>query len=176
MPDWVATILAVVAGGVISMASGWLADRRINKRDRERRREERRERMVMRRNDFQRETLLSLQVAAQNLLRTTGASLHQDTLAYRTTGRWQKQQLPELLSDQHLKFVTETMLLASRIRDERVRELADQLRAKTVQALISSDEATANNRLEVASQAQTDLILRIGELVRELDGEICVDD
>ncbi|BBK43028.1 hypothetical protein STVA_30480 [Allostella vacuolata] len=169
MTSWLANALSVIVGGVLTMLAAWLGDRRISKRDRERRREERHERLVMRRNDFQRETLLALQVASQRLLRNTGASLHQDVLAHRATGRWQRQQLPGNLSDENLSLITETILLASRVRDDEVRVLADRLRSQTVDVGFSSDEHEAQGRMLAASNTQQAIVQRIGRILRELD-------
>lgn len=169
MPDWLATTLSVIVGGALAMATSWLADRRLTERDRERRREEQRERLADRSNDFQRETLLALQLASQKLLRNTGASLHQDVLAYRTAGIWQRQQLPGNLSDEHLQLTTETMLLASRIRDDQVRVLAERLRGLASEVGNSHDETEANTRMMAAADVQGSLLEKIGALVRELD-------
>ena len=169
MPNWIAATLSVIAGGVLTMFAAWLADRRLTERDRERRLDERAERLVTRRNDFQRETLLALQVASQTLLRNTGASLHQDVVAHRTTGKWQKQQLPDDLSNDQLRLITETMLLASRVRDDEVRALADRLRDLTSVVGLSSGESEAEGRMMAAADTQQVLIKRIGQLVRELD-------
>ncbi|WP_142235860.1 hypothetical protein [Allostella humosa] len=151
------------------MLAAWLADRRISERDRERRREERNERQVMRRNEFQRETLLALQIASQNLVRNAGASLHQDILAHRATSIWQRQQLPPGLSDDLLRLTTETMLLASRVRDDEVRVLADRLRSQVAEIGLSSDEVEAKGRMINTVSTQTALTQRIGQLVRTLD-------
>jgi hypothetical protein len=91
MPSWLTTLLSVIAGGALTIASGWLADVRQTARDRERRREETRERFLVRRNDFQRENLLELQSFLQKLVRTTGAMHHINQMAYRQAGKWQRQ-------------------------------------------------------------------------------------
>lgn len=169
MPVWIATTVSVIAGGVLTMFAAWLADRRLTQRDRERRREERHERFVIRRNDFQRETLLALQNASQWLLRTTAAMHHQDVVEHRKTGQWQRQQFGDDLSNDHLKLTTETMLLASRIRDDDVRALADRLRDRASVVSISSDHNEAESRMMAAADTQQALIQRIGQLVRELD-------
>ena len=124
MPAWLATTMSVIAGGILTMLAALLGDRRITERDRERRLEERHERLLTRRNDFQRQTLLALQEASERLMRNTGASLHQDVVAHRTTGKWQRQQLPHDLSNDHLRLTTETMLLDSWVREDEVRALA----------------------------------------------------
>lgn len=168
MPNWLATALSVIAGGLLTMLAAWLADRRLTERDRERRREERHERIVTRRNDFQRETLLALQIASQKLLRTTGAMHHLDVVAFRTTGQRCKQ-FPDDLSDGYLHQNTETMLLASRVRDDEARAHADQLRERASVVGLSIDEGEAESRMMAAADTQQALIQRIGQLVREMD-------
>lgn len=147
MPDWLGTTINMIAGGVLTMLTTWLGDRRLTKRDRERRREERRERVQIRSNDFQRETLL----------------------AHRSTGKWQRQQLPNELANNHLRLTTGCMLLASRVRDDEVCALADQLRAQTTAASLSRDESEAVMQMGLAADTQRKLIPRIGKLVRDLD-------
>lgn len=169
MPSWLATTVTLIAGGILTMFASWLADRRQSDRERERRREERQDRLAIRRNDFQRETLLGLQVASQKLLRTTGRMHHLDDMAFRTTGKWQRQQFPDDLSDDHLRQITETMLLASRVRDDETRTLAGRLRDRAAVVSLSVDGAEAETRMMAAADIQGALIERIGQLVREMD-------
>lgn len=169
MPAWIEATVSVLIGGALAMFAAWLGDRRLTERERKRRQEERHERLIVQRDTFQRETLLALQVASQALLRNTGASLHLDILAYRRTGKWQRQQLPDDLSNGQLNLTTETMLLASRVRDGEVRGLAEQLREQTSAVGFASDELEAERRMMDASELQQSLIQRIGQLVRDLD-------
>jgi hypothetical protein len=171
MSEWLSTTVTLLAGGALTIIAGWLADRRAWLRDRERRLDERRERFLVRRSDFQRESLLALQDASQRLMRTAGAMHHQDVVEYRTTGKWQRQQFGDDLSNQQLHANTDTMLFTSRIRDDKVRDLADRLRIYVHEIASSPDEATADGRLLVAGNTQQTLIQRIGQLVRELDDE-----
>lgn len=159
----------MIAGGALTIVSAWIADKRLTERERERRSEEKRERRAFRRDDFQRETLLALQIASQKLLRTTGQMQHLDMVAYRTTGQWQRQQFPDDLSDDNLLYTTETMLLASRARDDEVRKLADQLRERTTAVGMSPSEREADGRMMTAAEIQGALVNRIGQLVREMD-------
>lgn len=170
MPSWLTTTLSVLAGGLLTMLSAWLADGRLRERDRERRRDERQERFAIRRDDFQRETLLALQVASQELLRNTGAALLQDIAAHRKTGEWQRQALVGDLSDDALRLNTQTMLLGSRILDNEVREMADKLRTQAVHVSHSQNEIEAQQSMTDASNTQQALVRRIGKLLRELDG------
>jgi hypothetical protein len=161
--------MSVIAGGLLTMLAAWLADQRLAERDRERRRDDRHERIADRRNDFQRETLLALQVASQKLLRNTGRMHHLNVVRFRTTGQWQRQQFPDDLSDDHLRQMTETMLLASRVRDDETRTLAERLRDRAAVVGMSRNEGEAESRMMAAADTQQGLIQRIGQLVREMD-------
>lgn len=169
MPNWIDTNISVIIGSLLTLLASWLADRRQTKRDRERRHDERQGRLMLRHNDFQRETLLALQVASQALLRNTGASWHADVMESRRSGKWQKQPLPNSLSDDHLRLVTEVTLLASRVHDDEVRSLADKVRTTTTDVIYSSNESEAQDRIMSAVETQQLLVERIGEIVRQLD-------
>lgn len=151
------------------MVSAWVADKRLTARERDQRREERFERLEARRNDFQRDTLLALQVASQKLMRVAGAMHQRDLLAFRDTGVWQSQQFGEELSNEHLLQGTETMLLASRIADSEARGLANKFREQATIVSYCANENEAENRLMAAADMQALLIERIGQLVREMD-------
>jgi hypothetical protein len=169
MPDWVATTLSVVAGGALTMFSSWLADHRLTERERERRREERRDRLAARRDDFQRETLLALQTASQKLVRNASQALQHDIASHRKGEKWQKQLLPEGISDDQLSLITETMLLASRIRDDGIRNLSEQLRNKVSIVGESPNENFAKQQMQELMIMQIELVGKIGISVRSLD-------
>lgn len=169
MPNWLAATLSVLAGGILTMLTNWIADHRLGERERERRREEQKERRAVRRDDFQRETLLALQVASQKLCRTAGAIHHQDVMAFRRTRQWQRQLLADDLSNGQSELNVETMLLASRVRDERVRVSAKQLRDRVLSVGHSPNENAADAQLVAGAHIQEALIERIGHLIRELD-------
>ncbi|MGV3729143.1 MAG: hypothetical protein ACO1NN_00085 [Sphingopyxis sp.] len=151
------------------MISAWIADNRLSSRERERRREERSERLEARRTDFQRDTLLNLQVASQKFMRATGAMHFQDVIAFRETGAWQKGQFGEELSNEHLRQLTETMLLASRVWDDEARALAGKLRIGATAVSASATERDAEHQMTIVTDIQQALIERIGKLVREMD-------
>lgn len=73
------------------------------------------------------------------------------------------------LSNDSLRLITETMLLASRVRDDEVRGLADQVRDQAAGVGHSSNEGEAERRMMAAAEMQSTLIQRIGEIVRGLD-------
>jgi hypothetical protein len=169
MWEGLAGTFSVLAGGFLTIASGWFADRRLTARERGRRCEERNERLATRRDEFQRETLLALQEASQKLLRTTGAMYHQDVMEFRKSGRWQRQAFRDGRSEEYLHQNTDTMLLGSRVADNETRALANELRRLASLVTLSEDEREAQVRLTSAAETQEALIYRIGELVRALD-------
>ncbi|WP_353200392.1 hypothetical protein [Sandarakinorhabdus sp.] len=169
MQDWLTTIASVTIGGLIAAVSTWFNDGRITKRGRERRKEERNERLIARNNEFQRETLLALQVASQKLIRNAGASLHQDIVAHRTTGKWHKQPLPNGLSDEQMELTTQVMLLANRVRDDQVRQLVDEFRIRLNHVFQTSGEVESEFMLLSAGSIQGPLLDQIGQILRDLD-------
>ena len=94
---------------------------------------------------------------------------HLDSMAFRATGKWQRQRFPDDLADEHLRQITETMLLASRVRDVETRTLAGRLRDRAAVVGLSSDEAEAETRMMAVADIQGALIERMGQLVREMD-------
>lgn len=102
-------------------------------------------------------------------MRNTGAALHQDELAHRAGAVWQRQQLPEGLADEALQLTTETLLLASRIRDDEVRALADRFRTEASKVGFGASSDEAHKSIMTASETQGLLLKRIGLLVREID-------
>lgn len=97
--------------------------------------------------------------------------MHQDIIAQKGGSEWQRQKLPDTLSDEALHLVTEVMLLASRVRDEFVRVLADRLRGQSTAVGSSANRSEAELRMAEAAETQSELINKIGKLVRDLDGE-----
>lgn len=169
MPDWIETVLSVVSGGAVVIITQWLADSRLHRRERARRAEDRADRIAMRQSDFQRETLLGLQVAAQKMMRNTGATFHRWSVALRGGTPWGAGRLPENLEEEGLRWRTETMLLASRVRNADVRNLADLLREHCTAFDLSKTEPQGEAAMAAAGRTHEMLIQRIGQLIREID-------
>jgi hypothetical protein len=95
MPDltqttWFPVVTLLIGMGTTSLTD-WIKYRRDIARERDSREATRKEQRVERRVTFQRQTLLDLQEACVNLGRATGASHHKDGMAFKETGKWQKQ-------------------------------------------------------------------------------------
>jgi len=169
MPEWLNTLLSLIAGSMLAMVSGWVNDRRATARDQQARAEERRDCLRLRRDDFQREALIKLQDTAMRLARCAGAANHQDVMAFRKTGKWQKQMLSEDLDEQFRLQTAEMVLLATRIRDEKARNLAGEFREQCAEVGFAKSENAAERTLITMSQRLTELHERSGQLIRELD-------
>lgn len=171
MTDWLSTLLAVFAGGGVTMLSSWLADKRSFARERERSVLDRADRSLLLRNNFQRETLLALQQAAQSLIRATGEMHALDLGAHRLTGEWRKNRFGEELNQKHLSAVTDTLIYASRVRDGGIRELAGRLRAECTMVLDCQLPESAMKLMNCAVEVHKELIESIGRSLRDLDDQ-----
>jgi len=116
-------IVTLLLGYILSSISESVRHRRTLEREREAREAERRDKAFERRVTFQRATLLELQDAIMDLMRTSGAMHHQDIMALKRTGQWQKQFYGDELSEAHRLAMARTTVLTVRVRDIRVREL-----------------------------------------------------
>jgi len=116
-------IVTLLLGYILSSISESVRHRRTLEREREAREAERRDKAFERRVTFQRATLLEFQDAIMDLMRTSGAMHHQDIMALKRTGQWQKQFYGDELSEAHRLAMARTTVLTVRVRDIRVREL-----------------------------------------------------
>jgi hypothetical protein len=181
VPYWVPYVTAAV--GFISAALlDLLRDVRAHRREREahaltvtREREARevlrKDQLLERRVTFQRATLLELQEELAKLVRATGEGHHQDVMAHKAGGHWQRQLYNEELNQRmHLANV-KTLLLGVRVRDEQVRELTKNLRELSASVARSRTPEAAEHALYEGTLIYEKLNDRIGELLRQLDDE-----
>src|SRR6266568_8813471 len=168
-------VVTLILGFAISSISDSVKNRREGERERDARRETRREQLSDQRRNFQRETLLVLQEAIQDLARATGAAHHQDEMAFGTTGRWQRQPLGEELNQQVHVANRRVLLLTVRVRDESLRDVVNrfrQLTNETETIVRDADDAELRNRSSAALRSTMPLLEqihgRIGEILRTL--------
>lgn len=161
--------------------SDWFQDKRTLQRERETRDALRRDQLAERRANFQRQTLLELQEAVQDLVRATGAAHVQDERMFRETGRWQRQPLGEEINQQIFLANRSVLLLTVRVRDQALRDAVSRFRSisNQTESLDNLRSNASDSELRSASfaalQNATTLIEqiheRIGELLRMLDDE-----
>ncbi|MEJ0047153.1 MAG: hypothetical protein WDN04_14325 [Rhodospirillales bacterium] len=166
--SWFPVLTLLLGFGTKSLADWW-QDRRLTQREREAREAAQRERLLERRVEFQRETLLALQDAVMSLTRATGAANHQDEIAARDNGQWQKQLLPDDLDEQLRQAQALCSILASRVRDQKIRELTDALKGVCATAAMSRSQRDAADAIQGMGLVFQELNATVGALLRELD-------
>lgn len=80
-------VATLLLGYLTKAVSDWIQHRRTTEREREARREARLEKLAERRITFQRQTLLDLQEAMMQLIRSAGATHFQEVAAFRKDGK-----------------------------------------------------------------------------------------
>jgi hypothetical protein len=96
---------------------------------------------------------------------------HLDEMEHRKTGRWGGHLFPEGLSDEaHHSNVT-IMVLTSRVRDDRTREMAKTFRSHANRVGISTTEQEDAQALYRMAEVLDPLHERIGEVLRKLDDD-----
>jgi hypothetical protein len=172
-------VVTLIIGFAISSVSDWLKYRRDSERERAARIETRRDQRSEQRRNFQRQTLLELQEAVQDLARASGATHHHDEMAFRQTGRWQRDPLSEELNDQFFQANRRVLLLVVRVRDESLRSTVQRFKTLTNQTATfergNSTDSDLRDASNAALQGAVTLIEqiheRIGEILRTLDDE-----
>ena len=164
-------LLSALGGYLIAAVTQYFRDRRAHAREREARAEERQLKLFERRSDFQRETLLTLQEAIQRLARTAGQMQHHDEMTFRSTGQWGRSLYGEEISTANFNAGVQTLIFTSRVRDEKIRELAKTFRTLVMRMVFckSHDESVAI--MTEAMAVQEPLQGRIGMILRQLDDE-----
>jgi hypothetical protein len=177
--SWFSGAFLVLLGFGTKFVSDWFQDKRTLQHERETRDALRRDQLAERRANFQRQTLLELQEAVQDLIRATGAAHVQDERAFKETGRWQREKLGEEINQQIFLANRSVLLLTVRVRDKALRDAINRFRSLSNQTEsftnLRSDasDSELRNASTAAMQNATTLIEqiheRIGELLRTLD-------
>jgi hypothetical protein len=171
MPNGLFPVLTLLLGYATKSVSEWIQHRRISHRDREAREAARRDHLSERRDSFQRQTLLDLQEAIMQLIRMAGAMHHRDIMAYRQTGKWQKQLFDDELSEGSRLAVAQTSMLSVRVRDDSIRAMVDQVKHHAGNAGMCATEQESVVALSSMGSAFVTLNQRIGEVLRKLDDD-----
>jgi hypothetical protein len=164
-------VLTFLLGFAAKFVSDFVQRKHELERDRETRRETRRDQLAQQRRSFQRETLLALQESVNDMMRATHEAHHKDEMAFRSTGKWQKQLLSEELNERYSLTVRRTAILGVRVRDSLLRELCEKIRALSAQTIMSPDRDTSNAASNTMIPMFEDIQQRVGALLRTLDDE-----
>jgi hypothetical protein len=169
MPDTPAgwfPVFTLLLGYATKAVSDWLQHRRTSERERQAREAARLDRLSERRTNFQRQTLLDLQEAVMQLIRTTGAMHHRDVMAFRKTGEWQKQLFGEELSENNRLANVRCSMLAVRVRDDSVRDLVAVVKSHAGDAGMCASQEEGERAMRAMAAESEKLNQRIGELLR----------
>jgi hypothetical protein len=154
-------------------------DRRAADREREARREDRDDDRARReaeradarqvlREQFQRETLLQLQEAVQQVARSAGHMHHFDVVASRSTGQWGKNLYPEDVSDHDLEVTVRLLILTARVQDDQLRALLEEFRSLNSSYVAAKSEQAAQRVMDRSMAQYGVTVARLGELLRAL--------
>jgi len=125
----------------------------------------------MRRSDFQRETLLNLQDAIQQLARAAGRMHHLDEMEYRKSGNWGGYLFPEDLDNAAGEAGVKTLTLMVRVRDDGIRELMKTFRDHANRLGICRSKEESRQAADGMAAAIEPLQERIGMMLRKLDDD-----
>jgi hypothetical protein len=166
--SWFPVLTLLIGFGTKSL-SDWFDHRRTATREREAREWKKKDQLLERRVNFQHETLLALQEACMKLARTIGAAHHLDMMANQTAEVWQKNLLPEELSENSRLAFVSMMTLSARVSDGTARDLADKFRQHCAETLAAHSVSSSETSMANAMDALVKLNQRIGSLLRSLD-------
>ena len=172
MPADTATVVGLISSSAIGFALGSLSDlfkhQLILKRDREARVAEQKETRAVQRNEFQRETLLSLQEAAASLMDATIESYREGWA--KSIG--QPSTITNLvdIDRAYWKADARTNMLQVRVRNQQVRDKCYGFRGKCSEAIvIFPDHNKARAAVVAAQEAVKQLHDEVGKAIASLD-------
>jgi hypothetical protein len=158
-------------GFAVKWASDWLQNKRQVEREREARNTSRSQLLTDRRRDFQRQTLLDLQEALNDLARATGEMHHKDVMAAKQSGQWQKQLFGEEVNNRAMLAMRRTSTLGVRVHNDAVRNMVFVIRDAAAKVTASRTEEDSEMAFVLMVANLDQLQHRIGELLRKMDDE-----
>jgi hypothetical protein len=164
-------VFTLLLGYALKAFTDWLQRRRASKRERESRGAALSGHLLERRTAFQRETLLDLQDAMMQLMRTTGVINVEDSVAFRESGLWHKEPLGDELSENHRLASARATMLAVRVHDDAVRNLVIAVQRHVDSVVVAESEGESDQGVDAAMVEFDKLNQRIGEILRQLDDE-----
>lgn len=162
-------VVTLVIGIVLKGFYDSIADRRIARREKESRIETRRDAQLLRKAEFQRETILELQEQIARLTRATGKMHYADIMEFRKTGVWGKGQFPDEANENAFEATTQISLLRVRIDDEGVRETARKFLGACAVVALARSEDEAETRFMFVTGMVEGLSEQIGDVLRNLE-------
>lgn len=158
-------VITLVIGYALNWLTDLFKDLRTDKREEKIRETVRQDK----RSNFQHQTLLELQEAIMDLTRKTSQMHFQDVMRYKHTGKWQKQLFEEELSEGFRLVTAQITMLSVRIRDDSVRQLANDIKRYAINAISSNSQEDSQHAMSKMSDCFEKLNNQVGELLRALE-------
>lgn len=159
----VTLLLGFVASGLLE----YFRDFRQYQRESSARADERESIARQRNQEFQRQTLIDAQDAASKLLRATGKAHYEDVVQFRKSGKWKENLLSNETDQELFSQNAGLSVLSSRLNDEKIRELAGQLRTLCVDAQMAASEKIGDQLLVTIAKVGSEFDERIGAEIRQ---------
>ena len=173
--DYFTTLLPIftlILGIFLTSAFEYFREGRTSKREQKVRKVKREESIVSNRIEFQRETLLKLQEAINEMGRQT-SKLHIFDLDHlRKGGKWQDPILPPDVDEAQRAAVSLVSLLYVRLHDKNIKMLVDEFRTDANNTLKSVDKLNAEQAFQKMHKTFVLLNEKIGEQLLDLDSTL----
>jgi len=101
--------------------------------------------------------------------RFTGRIFHLDRMAFRQSGKWQRQLLPDDLDEGYRAAQARTFMLGVRVRDDSIRDSVEKFKACSAEVVYSLARADAERAMKSLEFEIDELNRRVGERLRKLD-------
>ena len=163
-------VLTLVLGYVLKAVSG-LIDKRTLHRERVARDATRQAQIYERHVTFQRQTLLDLQDALNDLARATAALHVENEKIYHQTGDWNMQDHTEAASENSRVAFRRMSTFRVRVRDDSVRELALKFGNLSSEVTTGNDRSMSFAALSGAFRVAEGLNECIGQSLRKIDDD-----
>ncbi|MEA1651056.1 hypothetical protein UAJ10_18780 [Nitrospirillum sp. BR 11164] len=164
-------IVTLIIGTFLKYFLDILNEKRTSRREKEIRKEQRLDTMNLRRSEFQRATLLQLQDATHSVTRNTIRSHIFYIDKYKTTGRWQEDNVPSDIDEGFRKAQQEVFIYTSRVRDDEIRHFASSLTELASKAVSSRTPNEGSSTIKEIYNISQTLNEKIGLALRNLEQE-----
>lgn len=167
---WFPVVTLVIGAFLKAVFDSWTEKRRAGF-DRESRVEKRKEVILMQRIDLQRKALGEIQIAISDLMRCTTVLHLADCKLWEDTGAWKGGYLPDDVSELSRATFRQVTLAKVRVRDEHVRNMAEQVSKLCSQASFAQSHEASENAVFSAGSLYNIFNEKVGESLRALEDE-----
>jgi hypothetical protein len=164
--EWVPVVNAAVVG-LLAILGIVVSQIWTSRRDRNAKLLEIEDRRQNQRMDFQRKTLLRLQVALRKFARAEGVAWHHTEMEHRKTGNWGVR-LPDEMNQDTYDTLSRVLLLSNRVIDDELRGLIDRLTHSAFESMMTRTKDAAEPHWDRFHEELDEANDRLGKLLREL--------